>query len=321
MPHPGISGKKGTLILIIGPTAIGKTNVSIRIATHFHTSIISADSRQFYKEMKIGTAAPTSDELTAVPHFFAGHLSINDYYNVSRFETDVLSLLSKLFKTNGIVVMTGGSGLYLDAVCKGIDDLPDPDETLRNQIKASYHEKGIDYLREQLQQLDAEYYKIVDKSNPNRLMRAIEVCLTTGTTFSSLRKNKARPRNFNIIKIGLNRPRNELFESISLRTDKMIADGLVEEVKSLIHFRHLNALNTVGYKEIFEYFDGKITLEQAITNIKTNTRRYAKRQLTWFKRDESIHWFLPEEVDRIIRFIEIETQNDGIIFVNQNSPK
>lgn len=299
-----VLSKKGTLVVITGPTAIGKTGVAVKIASHFHTSVISADSRQFFKEMKIGTAAPTSAELAAVPHYFAGHLSVNDYYNVSRFEADVLTLLDALFTESQLVVMTGGSGLYLDAVCKGIDELPDPDENLRNHIKLSYRENGIEYLQKQLEQLDPEYYNVVDQANPNRLMRAIEVCLTTGTTFTSLRKNRAKTRDFSTIKIGLNRPRNELFDNIGKRTDKMIADGLVDEVKSLAQFRHLNALNTVGYKEIFDYLDGKIILDAAITNIKTNTRRYAKRQLTWFKKDQDYRWFLPEEVEQIIGFIE-----------------
>lgn len=296
--------KARTLVVITGPTAIGKTGVSITVASHFKTSIISADSRQFYREMKIGTAAPTPEEMAEVPHFFAGHLSINDYYNVSKFETDSLILLEKLFQNHRVVVMTGGSGLYIDAVCQGIDELPDPDEEIRSAIKSSFQEKGIGHLQQQLQTLDPQYFDIVDKANPNRLMRAIEVCLATGTTFSSLRKNQPKPRNFSIIKIGLNRPRNELFENISQRTDKMIAEGLVEEVKSLTPFRDLNALNTVGYKEIFDFFDGKITLDQAITNIKTSTRRYAKRQLTWFKRDETIQWFPPGDLSEIIEFIE-----------------
>jgi len=303
MPDRESSLQKGTLIVVTGPTAIGKTGVSVRIASHFNTCVISADSRQFYKEMKIGTAAPTPKELAEVPHFFAGHLSITDYYNVSRFETEALVLLEKLFQTHQVVVMTGGSGLYIDAVCKGIDDLPDPDESLRNKVKSDFHEKGLGYLQEQLQNLDPDYYEIVDKANPNRLMRAIEVCLSTGKTFTSLRKNKPKPRDFSIIKIGLNRPRNELFENISLRTDKMISDGLADEVKNLLPFRNLNALNTVGYKEIFDFLDGTLTLEQAVTNIKTNTRRYAKRQLTWFKRDETIQWFLPEDVDQMIEFV------------------
>jgi tRNA dimethylallyltransferase len=215
----------------------------------------------------------------------------------------VLNKLQDLFKTHDLVIMTGGSGLYIDAVCRGIDDLPDVDDDLREQVKCWHSEHGTGFLLEKLKQLDPEYFGIVDQANPKRLMRAIEVCLATGKTFTSLRKNEPKSRDFDIVKIGLNRPRTELFENISLRTEKMIADGFVEEVKSLEHFRQLNALNTVGYKEIFDYLDSKTTLEQAIENIKTNTRRYAKRQLTWFKRDKEIRWFLPEDDENIIRFV------------------
>jgi len=293
-----------TLIVVLGPTAVGKTKTAIILAKHFDTEIISADSRQFYRELKIGTATPSPQELAAVKHHFIGHLSISDYYNVSRFETDVLRLLDKLFVNHRYVIMTGGSGLYIDAVCRGIDDLPDPEPELRDKIKNWYSEKGISFLQEKLKKLDPEYFEKVDKANPNRLMRAIEVCLSTGQTFTSLRRNTPRERDFNIIKIGLNRPREELFENIARRTDQMIQDGLVEEVKSLTAFRHTNALNTVGYREIFDFTDGKISLEQAVENIKTNTRRYAKRQLTWFKRDGGTEWFLPEQIQKIIQYIE-----------------
>ncbi|MFP4471120.1 MAG: tRNA (adenosine(37)-N6)-dimethylallyltransferase MiaA [Bacteroidales bacterium] len=289
--------------MVAGPTAIGKTGVTIKLARHFGTSIISADSRQFFREMKIGTAAPAAEELSAAPHFLVGHLSVEDSYNVSQFEQDVLAILEREFQHHPLVFLTGGSGLYIDAVCKGIDDLPDPDEGLRRRIRGWHRDLGIGYLQEKLKNLDPEYFRQVDKANPNRLMRAIEVCLLTGQTYSSLRTNKKRERDFNIIKIGLNRPRNELFEQIGRRTHQMIADDLVEEVKSLAKFRNLNALNSVGYKEIFEYLDGSVPLEQAVENIKTNTRRYAKRQLTWFRRDEEIEWFLPEEIRRMTEFI------------------
>ena len=306
MPEKPPQQHASTLIVLIGPTAIGKTKTAISLARHFNTQVISADSRQFYSELKIGTASPTPEELAAAKHHFVGQLSIEDYYNVSRFEKDVLNLLAKLFKQNPVVIMTGGSGLYIDAVCKGIDELPDPDEKLRKTIKTWHTEKGLEFLQEKLKQLDPEYYHIVDKANPKRLMRALEVCITTGATFTSLRKNQSKPRDFNIIKIGINRPRKELFETISLRTDQMINNGLVDEVKSLAKFRNHNALNTVGYKEIFDFLEDKITLGQAIENIKTNTRRYAKRQLTWFKRDKEIKWFLPEEIGSIISYIESE---------------
>jgi tRNA dimethylallyltransferase len=306
MTETGNKPHKNTLLVIAGPTAIGKTKTSIILARHFESEIISADSRQFYKALKIGAAAPSADELASVKHHFVGHLSVNDYYNVSRFEEEVLAKLDQLFKTRPLIIMTGGSGLYIDAVCRGIDDLPLIEEALREKVINWHQQQGIGFLLEKLQQLDPEYFRIVDQANPKRLMRAIEVCLATGQTYTSLRKNETKNRNFDIIKIGLNRPRAELFENISLRTEKMIADGLVEEVKSLEQFRNFNALNTVGYKEIFDYLDSKTTLEQAIENIKTNTRRYAKRQLTWFKRDNEMRWFLPEDVEGMIRFVEEE---------------
>ena len=303
MPENQLKIPAPTLIALIGPTAIGKTRMAIELARYFNTDIISADSRQFYQTLKIGTAAPTPEELSAAKHHFVGHLSIEDYYNVSRFEKDVLALLPDLFAKKPVSILTGGSGLYIDAVCKGIDDLPDPDDKLRNEIKNWHTEKGLVFLQEKLKELDPEYFEIVDKANPNRLKRALEVCIATGQTYTSLRRNQSKVRDFNIIKIGLNRPRNELFENISKRTDQMINDGLLDEVKSLAKYRQHNALNTVGYKEMFDYLDGKITFERAIENIKTNTRRYAKRQLTWFKRDTEIKWFLPEELEQMISFI------------------
>ncbi|HZK09116.1 MAG TPA: tRNA (adenosine(37)-N6)-dimethylallyltransferase MiaA [Bacteroidales bacterium] len=297
------------LITIAGPTASNKTKIAIALAQHFNTVILSADSRQFYKELKIGTAAPTAEELATVKHYFAGHLSIHDYYNVSRYEQDVLQLLDELFRKHPIVIMAGGSGLYLDAVCEGIDQLPEPDAALRERINEIYRSQGLVGLQQRLQQLDPEYYEIVDRNNPNRLKRAIEVCLQTGATYTSLRVKKVQPRSFNIIKIGLNLPRAELFDNIHRRTDAMISSGLVEEVRSLLPHRHLNALNTVGYKEIFAFLDGKMTLGEAIDKIKTNTRRYAKRQLTWFQRDTAITWFHPDKVEEMIKFVEGKTQN------------
>jgi tRNA dimethylallyltransferase len=292
------------LITLAGPTAIGKTKIAIALAQHFDTVILSADSRQFYKELEIGTAAPTAEELAAVKHYFAGHLSIHDYYNVSRYEQEVLQLLDELFRKHRCVIMTGGSGLYMDAVCKGIDQLPEPDVALRENVNEIYQSEGLPGLQRRLQLLDPEYYEIVDRNNPNRLKRAIEVCLQTGQTYSSLRLEKVQPRPFNILKLGLNLPRAELFDNIHRRTDAMISNGLVEEVRGLLPHRHLNALNTVGYKEIFSYLDGKMTLEEAIEKIKTNTRRYAKRQLTWFQRDAAITWFHPGQVEEMIQFVE-----------------
>ena len=300
---PEIKNQK-TLIVVSGPTASGKTQVAIHLAQHFHTSIISADSRQFYQRLKIGTAAPRPGELAAAKHYLVGNLSIYDYYNASHFERDALQILDQIFTENNTAILAGGSGMYIDAVCKGIDDMPDADMELRQSIQSQFQEEGIEYLQEQLKALDPEYYQVVDKANPNRLKRAIEVCRQTGRTFTSFRKGREVERNFAIVKIGLNMPRPELFERIALRTDAMIGQGLVEEVKSLQDFKHLNALNTVGYKEIFDYLDGNLTLDRAIENIKTNTRRYAKRQLTWLKRDEEIEWFRPSQIEEIFRYIE-----------------
>lgn len=291
------------LIVIVGPTAVGKTDVSIKLAKEWNTEIISADSRQFYTEMSIGTAKPDPQQLQAVKHHFIGHLSIHDYFNVSRFEKDTLELLKSLFEKHTIVFLVGGSGLYIDAVCNGIDDFPDPDPEFRNYLKGIYKDEGIAKLQEILLETDPEYYATVDINNPNRLLRAIEVCLSTGRKFSELRLNRTKERDFHIIRIGLNLPRPELFSRIELRVDQMIENGLVGEVKNLMPYRHLNALNTVGYKEIFEYLDSKITLQQAIVNIKTSTRRYAKRQLTWFNRTGDYTWFEPDQLNEITNYL------------------
>ncbi len=299
---PGTSPHR-LLLVLVGPTAVGKTEIAIQIAHFFRTEIISADSRQFYREMRIGTAVPTSAQLSAVPHHFIGHLSIHDEYNVYRFENDVLNLLRNLFQHHRLVVMTGGSGLYVNAVLKGIDDLPDPDPGLREQLKAKLGSEGIGALQKMLLELDPEYYKDVDKNNPKRLLRAIEVCLTTGSTFSSLRINQPRERNFRILQIGLDLPREQLYQRINERIDRMVDYGLVEEARSLYPFRHLNALNTVGYKELFKFFDGSITLDEALKDIKTHSRKYAKRQLTWFRRDPAIIWLPPDRFPDMIDLI------------------
>jgi tRNA dimethylallyltransferase len=296
--------KTDTLVVITGPTAVGKTAVAIEVAQHFNTVILSADSRQFYKMLRIGTAAPDAGQLAEVSHYFIGHLNLDDYYNVSKYEQDALKLLEELFVKHNPVVMTGGSGLYIDAVTRGIDPFPDADPAIRDQINRWYAQEGISSLREKLKKLDPDYYEKVDLNNPNRLKRAIEVCLVTGKTYSSQRRNIVKERDFNIIKIGLNLPREVLFERIARRTEKMIGDGLLQEVQSLREFRGENALNTVGYKELFRHLDGDITLEQAISDIKTNTRRYAKRQLTWFKRDKVMEWFPPAPAANIIQHIE-----------------
>ena len=281
---------KNTLIVIAGPTGIGKTALAIDVAKHFNTEIVSADSRQFYKELKIGAAFPNHKELSVVKHHFIGNLSITDEYNVSKYEQDALQTLETIFTTHNTAVLVGGSGLYLDAVCKGIDDLPDPDPELRESIKNLFNENGITALQSKLKLLDPEYYNQVDRDNPKRLMRAIEVCITTGKTYTSLRLSNPKPRNFNIIKIGLFTDREVMYWRINQRTDKMIKDGLIEEAYSLLPYRNYNSLNTVGYKELFNYFDKTITLEEAIDKIKINTRRYAKRQLTWFNKDDKIIW-------------------------------
>ena len=281
---------KNTLIVIAGPTGIGKTALAIDVAKHFNTEIVSADSRQFYKELKIGAAFPNHKELSVVKHHFIGNLSITDEYNVSKYEQDALQTLETIFTTHNTAVLVGGSGLYLDAVCKGIDELPDPDPELRESIKTLFNENGITALQSKLKLLDPEYYNQVDRDNPKRLMRAIEVCITTGKTYTSLRLSNPKPRNFNIIKIGLFTDREVMYWRINQRTDKMIKDGLIEEAYSLLPYRNYNSLNTVGYKELFNYFDKTITLEEAIDKIKIHTRRYAKRQLTWFNKDDKIIW-------------------------------
>jgi len=289
--------------VIAGPTAVGKTDIAISLAKHWNSEILSADSRQFYKEMSIGTAKPDARQLGAVQHHFVGHLSIHDYYNVSRFENDAILLLHKLFKTHSVVFVAGGSGLYIDALCNGIDDFPDPAPELRAYLKGLYLDEGLPKLQQMLFENDPEYYSTVDINNPNRLLRALEVCLTTGKKFSEQRLNSLKTRDFKIIKIALNLPRPVLFNRIEMRVDQMIENGLVDEVKSLLPYRHLNALNTVGYKEIFQYLDSEISLDQAITNIKTNTRRYAKRQLTWFKRTDEYGWFEPSQENEITNYL------------------
>lgn len=291
------------LVVIAGPTAVGKTDVAIKLAKEWKTEIISADSRQFYREMSIGTAKPDKQQLNEVKHHFIGQLSIHEYYNVSKFESEALERLNVLFKNHNLIFMVGGSGLYIDAVCNGIDDFPDPEPELRNFLKGVFQAEGIEKLQEMLSALDPEYFATVDINNPNRLIRALEVCHTTGKKFSDQRLNRHRKRDFNIIKIGLNMPRPELFSRIELRVDQMVENGLVQEVQSLLPYRHLNALNTVGYKEIFEYLDSEITLEQAIINIKTNTRRYAKRQLTWFNRTDEYKWFEPSQLNEITNYL------------------
>jgi len=294
---------KKTVCVITGATASGKTDIAIKVANHFETHILSADSRQFYRELKIGAASPSADELALAPHHFIGHLSVADSYNVYKFEQDALALCTELFKSNQILILTGGSGLYIDALVNGIDLLPDPDPQIRESLNQLYLQQGILSLREKLKRLDPIYYDFVDQSNPVRLIRAIEVCLLTGNTYSSLRNQVHENRPFEVVKIVLNRPKVELHKRIELRADQMIEQGLVDEVKSLIPFRIQNSLKTVGYKEIFQYLDGEISMDQALENIKTNTRRYAKRQLTWFRRDLNYQWIDVDDVNATVNLI------------------
>lgn len=279
------SFKSPTLLILTGPTAVGKTSYTIELAQRGRVPIISADSRQFYREMRIGTAFPTDEELAAAKHYFVGMLSIHDYYNVYMYEQDVLKLLKTLFQEFPVVIMTGGSPQYISAVCNGIDELPDVDFSLRQYVNGLYENNGIEALRAQLQILDPEFMAHDDLNNHKRMIRALEICLQTGKPYSQFLKGERKQRDFNIEKYYLNRPREELFDRINLRVDKMMEDGLLEEARGLLQYRDLNALNTVGYRELFSYMDGKCTLEQAVADIKTHTRRYAKKQLTWFKRD------------------------------------
>ena len=291
------------LIVVTGPTAVGKTDMAISVAQHFGCDIVSADSRQFYRELKIGTAAPTEEQLLAVKHHFIGHLSLYDAFDVSKYEAASMELLSGLFDKNPVVVLTGGSGLYIQTVCTGMDNLPDSEPEIRKNLREKYENEGIEPLQLMLQQLDPEYYGQVDLANPNRLLRALEVCLGTGKPFSSFRKNLPVPRNFNIIKIGLELPRAELHNRINARVDQMMSDGLLEEARRFYPLRDLNALKTVGYKELFAYFDGDVSLEEAVEKIKTNTRRYARRQITWFKKDKEFIWCNPV-TNEVIKVIE-----------------
>jgi len=294
---------KNTLIVLLGPTGIGKTDISIDIARHFGCDIISADSRQFFREMRLGTALPSREQLAEIKHHFIGFLSVKDYYSSNLFERDVLGILPDLFKKNSVVLMTGGSGMYIDAVCDGIDDIPDVDPEIREKFARKYKEEGIEGLRIELKLLDPEHYEKVDLKNPRRIIRALEICETTGQPYSGFLTKQKRRRDFEIIKTGLKRPREELFDRINRRVDLMIRDGLEEEVRNLFGFRHLNALNSVGYREFFDFFDGKTTRDKAIELIKRNTRRFAKRQITWWSKDEGIRWFGGDDKEQIIDYL------------------
>lgn len=288
--------KKPTLIVLLGPTGIGKTDLSLSIATALDCEIISADSRQLYRDMQIGTAAPTAEQLQTVPHHFVGTLGLEEYYSAAQYEADVLDFLSTAFLQHDKMLLTGGSMMYIDAVCDGIDDIPTISAEVRERVMQKYKAEGLELLCEELRSLDPQHYAEVDLKNPRRVIHAIEVCYMTGNTFSSFRTRTRKERPFHILKIGLQREREELFYRINARVDAMIEGGLVEEARRLYPYRHLNALNTVGYKELFAYFDGEMDLSMAIEKIKKNTRVYAKKQMTWFKKDADIHWFYPDKL-------------------------
>ncbi|MCU0454968.1 MAG: tRNA (adenosine(37)-N6)-dimethylallyltransferase MiaA [Bacteroidales bacterium] len=295
---------KNILIVLLGPTGVGKTDAAVEAALHLGCEIISSDSRQFYREMKTGTAVPSDDQLALVRHHFIRFISARQYYSSSLYERDVLDLLPSLFRKNRIALMTGGSGMYIDAVCEGIDEIPDTDSAVRMKYNTLYREEGIEGIRMALRMVDPEHYAKVDLKNPKRIIRALEVCDTTGRPYSSFLGKQKRERDFRVLKIGLTRSRDELYKRINQRVDKMMEDGLEEEARHLYELRHLNALNTVGYRELFDYFDGKISREKAIELIKRNTRRYAKRQITWWARDSEIKWFSAESQGNITDFIE-----------------
>lgn len=292
-----------TLLVLIGPTGVGKTELSLRIAEHFKTCILSADSRQLYADLKIGTAAPTPDQLARIPHYLVGTLKLTDYYSAAQYEAEAMALLDKLFKQHDIVVLTGGSMMYVDAICKGIDDIPTVDEETRRFVMQKYEEEGLEQLASELKLLDPAYYNIADIKNPKRVMHALEICYMTGKTYTSFRTRQIKKRPFRIIKIGLTRNREELYNRINHRVLQMVADGLEEEARNVLPYRYLNALNTVGYKEMFNYIDGTWSFDFAIEKIQQNSRIYSRKQMTWFKRDDEIRWFHPDQETEIITYI------------------
>ncbi|HZL10959.1 MAG TPA: tRNA (adenosine(37)-N6)-dimethylallyltransferase MiaA [Prolixibacteraceae bacterium] len=293
-----------SLIVVLGPTGVGKSDISIQLAKHFHSEIISADSRQFFRELSIGTAVPSSEDQNAVPHHFIQTKSIHDYYNVSEYETDALQLIDQLFQQINPLILTGGSMLYVDTVCKGIDDIPTVHQLVRDDVINWYEKNGLDALRQRLLAIDPEYYSIVDLNNPKRLLHAVEIHQMTGKPFTSFRKNTIKERPFRILKIGINQDRKVLYERINQRVDRMVEAGLVAEAESVYPHRKLNSLNTVGYKELFSYLDGDCSLEEAVDLIKRNSRKYARKQLTWFRRDQDITWFEPDQIQEIINYTE-----------------
>lgn len=296
------------LLVLLGPTGVGKTEWSIRMAEQLGVPIVSADSRQLYRGLIIGTAAPTEEQLKRVPHHLVGILSPNDYYSASEYENEALSVINKLHEQHDTVILTGGSMMYIDAICKGIDIMPDIDQELRNDISKMYNEEGLDPIRQKLKLLDPIYYDQVDLKNTQRVIHALEVCIMTGKPYSSFRLNTIKERPFEIIKVGFNRPRPELYDRINKRVDEMIKDGLEEEARQLYPMKHLNSLNTVGYKEMFEYFDGNWTLEEAIDKIKQHSRNYARKQLSWFNRDKSIKW-----IDLSDKYIDVVNEIQSLL--------
>lgn len=299
-----MSSKRGTLIVVVGPTGSGKSALAVKLAQHYHAPVISTDSRQLYRGLAIGTAQPTAEELAAAKHYFIADREVEEDFNCGKFEVEALELLERLFTENDYVVAVGGSGLYVQALCEGMDDLPEADPAIRDALKARLESEGIEALVAELRNLDPSYAEVVDRQNPARVMRALEVCIMTGRTYSEQRCGTQAKRPFNIVKIGTDMPRDVLYDRINRRVDIMIGEGLVEEARAMYPKRHLNSLQTVGYREMFDYFDGKCSLEEAIELIKRNSRRYAKRQLTWFRRDTATGWFSPNDIESIIGFIE-----------------
>ena len=298
-----MASSDSTLVVITGPTAVGKTALTIELARHYHTPVINADSRQIYRELRIGTAAPSEEQLQQAKHYFVGNKSIHDYYNASMYEQDVLEVLKK--EPSDTNILSGGSMMYIDAVCNGIDDIPTVRDDIREEMKRRYEEEGLEALCEDLRRLDPEHYAIVDRQNYRRVIHALEICYQTGRTYTSFRTQSKKERPFRIVKIGLNRDRYELYNRINARVDAMMEQGLLHEAESLYNQRQLNALNTVGYKEMFDYMDGRWSLDEAVERMKGNTRRYARKQLTWFKRDEEVRWFHPDQIDEILKYIEV----------------
>ena len=289
--------KRPTLLVILGPTGVGKTNISLRLAEQLDCPIVSSDSRQFYRELLIGTAAPSKVQQKRVKHYFIGTHSIHDEYNAGQYENDAIQLLDELFKKHNVVMLVGGSMMYIDAICNGMDDIPNVDSVTRTFWQKQYADFGLEFIQNELKRLDPEHYAIVDCKNPKRIIHALEICSMTGEPYTNLRTGQRKLRNFNIVKIGLNRTRPELYDRINARVDEMMAEGLLQEAEKFYEFKRLNTLNTVGYKELYEYMDGKTTLDFAVNMIKQDTRRYAKRQMTWFNRDKEILWFHPDELE------------------------